>query len=86
MLAYPGKPDAGWIPKQRVSLDTALRAYTSGGALATYEEAIKGKVAPGMLADLVVLSQDLFAIDPMKIHDTRVVTTIFDGRVVYRRP
>ncbi len=81
-----GKPESGWVPTERVSLAMALRAYTTAGALASFEEAKKGHLAPGMLADIVVLSQDLFKIDPMKIHETRVLTTIFDGRVVYRRP
>lgn len=81
-----GKPENGWVPTERVSLTAALRAYTAAGAVASFEEAKKGQIAPGMLADLVVLSQDLFKIDPMKIHETRVLTTIFDGRVAYRRP
>ena len=79
-----GKPAGGWTPEHRVSLETALRAYTHTAALASFEEASKGRLAPGYLADLVVLSQDLFKIDPMKIHETRVVTTVFDGRVIYR--
>ena len=80
-----GKPENGWIPTERVSLEMALRAYTAAGALASFEEAQKGRLAPGMLADLVVLSQDPFKIDSMKLHETRVLTTVFDGRIVYRR-
>jgi predicted amidohydrolase YtcJ len=80
-----GKPDSGWIPTERVSLDMALRAYTAAGAIASFEEAQKGRLAPGMLADVVILSQDLFKISPMKIHATYVVTTVFNGRVVYDR-
>ena len=81
-----GKPENGWIPTERVSLEMALRAYTAAGAVASFEEAQKGRLAPGMLADLIVLSQDPFKIDPMKLHEIRVMTTIFDGRIVYRRP
>ena len=80
-----GKPENGWIPTERVSLEMALRAYTAAGALASFEEAQKGRLAPGMLADMIVLSQDPFKIDPMKLHETRVLTTVFDGRIVYRR-
>ena len=80
-----GKPERGWIPTERVSLAMALRAYTGAGAIASFEEAAKGRITPGMLADLVVLSQDPFKIDPMKLHETRVLTTVFDGRVVYQR-
>jgi hypothetical protein len=79
-----GKPKAGWIPEQRVSLQQALRAYTATGAYASFEEAIKGKLAPGMLADVIVFSEDLFRIEPIRIHETRVVMTVFDGRVIYR--
>jgi predicted amidohydrolase YtcJ len=79
-----GKPKAGWIPEQRVSLQQALRAYTATGAYASFEEAIKGKLAPGLLADVIVFSEDLFRIEPIRIHETRVVLTVFDGRVIYR--
>lgn len=81
-----GQPSGGWIPAQRVSLVETLRAYTEAAAWASFEEGIKGRIAPGMLADLVVLSQDLFRIDPLRIHQTRVLLTIFDGRVVYTHP
>lgn len=79
-----GHPPGGWIPEQRVSLETALRAYTLSGAFASFEEKEKGSVEAGKLADLVLLSQDLFKIDPMDIHKTKVVLTIFDGKVIYK--
>ncbi len=78
-----GKPEGGWIPAQRVSLETALRAYTSSAAYASFEEAVKGQIKPGMLADAVVWSQDLFKTDPMRLHQTRPVWTLFDGRIIY---
>lgn len=71
------------IPEQRVSVETALRAYTQNGAYASFEENVKGTLAKGKLADLIVLSQDLFKVDPMEIYKTRVLMTIFDGRVIY---
>ncbi|MFN0087958.1 MAG: amidohydrolase [Blastocatellia bacterium] len=79
-----GKPAKGWIPRERINIADALRAYTLMGAVSSYEEQIKGRIAPGMLADLVVLSQDLFKINSMRIHETRVAITIFDGRVIYQ--
>ena len=79
-----GQPAKGWVSQQRINLAEALRAYTQMGAYASFEESIKGRIAPGMLADLAVFSQDLFKIDPMKIHQTRVVLTVFDGKVIYR--
>ncbi len=79
-----GQPDAGWVPEQKITIADALTAYTQTGAYASFDENIKGKIAPGYLADIVVFSQDLFAIDPMKTHETRVVMTIFDGKVIYQ--
>lgn len=79
-----GKPPQGWVPKQRITIEQALRAYTSAGAYASFEEKLKGKLTPGMLADVIVFSQDLFKIDPLKIHETRVVLTVFDGKIIYR--
>ncbi len=79
-----GQPPKGWIPEQRIGIADAMRAYTFAGAYATFEETVKGRIAEGMLADIVVFSQDLFKIDPMKIHQTRVVMTIFDGKIIYR--
>lgn len=80
-----GKPPGGWLPWQRVSLESALRAYTAGAAYASFEEDVKGSIESGKLADFVVLSQDLFRIEPARIHETRVDTTVFNGRVAYRR-
>ncbi len=79
-----GKPANGWIPKQRITVEQALRAYTSAGAYASFEEKLKGKLKAGMLADIIVFSQDIFKIDPLKIHETQVVLTVFDGKIVYR--
>jgi hypothetical protein len=78
-----GEPKAGWVPEQKISITQALTAYTQGGAFSSFEETSKGKIAPGYLADLVVLSQDLFTIDPTKTHETKVLMTVFDGKVIY---
>jgi len=80
-----GLPPQGWIPEERVSVETALRAYTVNSAFSAHEEKIKGAIRPGLLADIVVLSQDLFTIPPMNIHQTRVDLTVFDGRPIYQR-
>jgi predicted amidohydrolase YtcJ len=79
-----GKPPEGWVPEQRISIHDALYAYTFGGAYSSHEENSKGKIAPGYLADIIILSQDLFSIPPMKTHETKVVLTIFDGKVVFK--
>jgi predicted amidohydrolase YtcJ len=73
----------GWYPHERLSVDEAVYAYTAGAAYASGEQAIKGTLSPGKLADLVVLSQDIFSIEPMAILDTDVVATMFDGEFVY---
>ena len=78
-----GKHAAGWIPEQRISVEEAVRAYTLGSAYAEFQEHEKGTIAPGKLADLVILSQDIFKIDPNEIDQVKVVMTIMDGRVVY---
>ena len=75
----------GWIPAQRLTVEEAVKAYTLGAAYAAGEEHLKGSLVPGKLADLVVLSQDIFEIEPMQIAETQVEMTIFDGRFVYRR-
>jgi predicted amidohydrolase YtcJ len=79
-----GKHPEGWFPEERLTVEEALRAYTQGCAFAAFEEKEKGTLAPGKLADLVVLSNDLFVIPPERIKDTRVVLTIVGGKVVYR--
>ena len=75
-------PD-GWIPEQKIAIEEALRAFTLGGAYAAFEEEVKGRLAPGYLADFVVLSSDLFAVDPVKLRDVRVERTIVGGRQVF---
>jgi predicted amidohydrolase YtcJ len=79
-----GSPDpAGWYGKQRLSVAEAVYAYTAACAYASGEEATKGTLTPGKLADLVVLSQDIFSVDPMAILETEVAATMVDGEFVY---
>jgi hypothetical protein len=78
-----GRHPQGWIPEERLTVEEALRAYTQGSAFAAFEEKEKGTIAPGKLADVVVLAQDLFSIPPVKIKDARVALTIVGGKVVY---
>ena len=80
-----GKNPDGWIPEQKISVEEALRCYTANNAWAMFRENEIGKLAPGMLADVVVLSDDLFTIAPEKIESVKVDYTIFDGRVIYER-
>ena len=75
----------GWIPEQKITVKDAVHAYTLASAYAEGQENVKGSIEEGKLADLVVLSDDIFKIDPVKIRDTKVDVTVFDGEVVYER-
>lgn len=77
------KNPGGWIPEQKISVENAIKCYTINSAYASFEENIKGSIEVGKLADLVVLSEDILTIDPVKIKDTKVLITIFNGEVVY---
>jgi hypothetical protein len=79
-------PDGGWHPQQRMTLDEALRAYTTGAAYAAFQEELKGRISPGMWADLTVLSEDLRQINPTSIHQVSVGYTIVGGQVIYEVP
>ena len=68
---------------QAISVEDALRAYTYGSAYAEFQENTKGTITVGKLADLVILSDDIFSINPEKIAETKILTTIMDGRIVY---
>ncbi len=81
-----GKHPAGWVPEQKITVDEAVRAYTVGSAYAEFQEHVKGQLAPEMLADMVVLSADIFSIPPDEIKNARVTRTFVDGREVYRAP
>ncbi|MEW6305728.1 MAG: amidohydrolase [Verrucomicrobiota bacterium] len=77
-----GKHPAGWIPEQKISVEEAVRAYSAGSAYAEFQEKVKGTLAPGMLADLVMLDRDIFSIPAAEIEKARVVLTVVDGKVV----
>ncbi|HEV8703138.1 MAG TPA: amidohydrolase [Candidatus Polarisedimenticolia bacterium] len=79
-----GKNPGGWVPEQKISIREAVEAYTLGSACAEFQEKEKGSIAPGKLADLVILSDDIFAIDPKTIKNVTVRATIAGGRVVHQ--
>ncbi|MGI9107100.1 MAG: amidohydrolase [Pyrinomonadaceae bacterium] len=78
-----GKNPQGWIPEQKITVEEAVRAYTVGSAQAEFAEHSKGTITPGKLADLVILSQNIFRIDPVEIEKTTVRLTVMDGKIVY---
>jgi predicted amidohydrolase YtcJ len=72
-----------WVPEQKIPVEETVRAYTLGSAYAEFQENVKGSITTGKLADLVLLSRDIFKIDPKEIENVKVVLTMIDGRVVY---
>jgi hypothetical protein len=78
-----GKRPQGWVPEQKITVAEAVRAYTLGSAYASGDEKIKGSIEAGKLADLAVLSADIFKINPNEIEKVKVVMTVFDGKVIY---
>ncbi len=80
-----GSPPGGWFPEQRLTLEEAIRLYTLGSAFAAFEEDIKGSIEEGKLADMVVLSTNLFKVPLPKILDTKVEITLLGGKIIYQR-
>ena len=79
------KNAGGWIPEQKITVEQALRAYTTGSARAGYQEKNVGTLKPGMLADLVLIDHDLTRVPPETIRDARIMLTMVGGRVVFDR-
>jgi len=78
-----GFPENGWIPGQKIPITEAMKAYTYMGAYSSFEENLKGQIKTGQLADMIIFSQDLFTINPMKTFETKIVLTVFDGKIIY---
>ena len=76
-----GKQD--YFPEQKLTMDQAIAAYTTGAAFAEFEEKEKGKLAPGMLADFAVLDRDVTAASPEKVLAAKVLRTVVGGKTVY---
>ena len=75
-----------YVPEERISVEQAVRAYTQGSAYAAFSDDRVGTLEVGKLADLAVLSKDIFSIDPLIINQTHVTMTMVGGKVVYRAP
>jgi predicted amidohydrolase YtcJ len=80
-----GGPTGGWEPQEKLSMENCIRDYTVGSAFAEFEEKRKGILAPGMLADIVVLPQDITTVAPRELLEMQVTMTIVGGRVVYQK-
>jgi predicted amidohydrolase YtcJ len=79
------KNPQGWFPEQKLTVEEAVEAYAMGSAYAEFQENQKGSISPGKLADMVLLSDDVFHIDPVKIRDVTVLKTILGGKVIFDR-
>jgi predicted amidohydrolase YtcJ len=80
-----GRADHGSVPNQRLTLAEMIDGYTIGAAYASFDETRKGRLAAGQVADVVVLTRDIFAQPPKAADDVQVAVTIFGGKVVYRK-
>ena len=80
-----GKHPDGWVPEQKISITEAVGAYTSGSAFAEFQDTVKGTIVRGKVADLVILSDDVFSIPAARLKDVQVLTTIAGGKVVHQR-
>jgi predicted amidohydrolase YtcJ len=78
-----GKNPGGWIPEEKITLPEAIEAYTMGAAFAEFQEREKGSITPGKLADMVILSDNIFDQKPEAVRNVKVKTTITGGKVVY---
>jgi predicted amidohydrolase YtcJ len=81
-----GQPPGGWLPEQRVTLAQAVEAYTLGAAYAGKREKTEGSIEPGKVADLIVVSQNIFDVAPHELHNTEMLLTMVGGGIVYRAP
>jgi predicted amidohydrolase YtcJ len=77
-----GKNPNGWFPEQKLTVAEAVEAYTMGSAYAEFQDREKGSITPGKLADLVVLSDDIFTIPPEQIRNVKVLKTLVGGKIV----
>jgi predicted amidohydrolase YtcJ len=81
-----GTPAGGWLPGERLILEQAIQGYTMGGAIAAKREKTEGSIEAGKLADVIIISQDLFKIPSNQIGKTKVMMTMVGGKIVYREP
>jgi len=80
-----GYPEGGWFPEQKLTMAETITLFTLRSAYASFEENIKGSLEPGKLADMVVLSKDVFTVDPKEILTTEALYTILGGKIVYQK-
>jgi len=81
-----GKPQGGWIPHQKITMEEALRCFTLNGAYGCLrEDEVRGSIKAGKLADITVIDRNIVSNDPKDILDMKIMKTIVDGRIVFER-
>lgn len=80
-----GYPESGWLPEQKLTVAETVYCYTMGAAYVSFDENKKGSITPGKYADMVVLSDNIFDLDPDKIKDVDVLMTFVNGKLVYSK-
>jgi len=80
-----GYPSGGWFPRERVTIEEAIEAYTLGSAYAEFMDEEKGSLEPDKLADIVILDRNLLEGSPEEILKTKVIYNILGGKIVYQR-
>lgn len=78
-------PKGGWYMEEALDIDDAVRGYTINAAIGSKTDHVLGSITPGKFADMVVLNQDIYRIDPRLIAQTQVELTLFNGKIVYDR-
>ncbi|MGB9336695.1 MAG: amidohydrolase [Candidatus Acidiferrales bacterium] len=78
-----GGPAGGWQPQEKLPIETCIREYTAGAAHAEFEENRKGKLVPGMFADIVVFPSDITRLTPLALINAKVALTVAGGKIVY---
>ena len=82
---YPGHPEYGqWRKDERIDIETAIQVFTRNGAMALEKEDETGTIEPGKSADFIVINQNLLEIPVEKIHETKVLQTVLQGKKVYQ--
>ena len=80
-----GKPENGWLPEEKVTVEEAIKIYTINSAYSAFEEDIKGTIAEGKLADMVIVNKDPFKTNPEQLMHIEVEKTIVGGKVRYSK-
>jgi predicted amidohydrolase YtcJ len=80
-----GLPEGGWNPEEKLTLPQLLKGYTIGPAYSVNREYELGTLQVGKLADVIILDRNLFRVSPEEIRETKVLTTVFNGKIIYQR-